>query len=369
MSYNKLVSSREQNKNEKEIRIMKKNITLLAIMTSVITVLSGCSSEHFERAAAVSSDNSTTSKINPQSEIEIPQSSTVEISFTDNGQKETPSEIQSKKEEEVRLPEASKSKKTESDTATLPETNTENISDTGADNSGNITQKPDAESTPEGEAPLKPQTTPEAKPQTVPDTKPQVSPEAKPGGISESDILDFYPDNFNCEELAIGETHKPSASIWLNGGKGKAYSSDEAVATVSNSGVVTAKGKGTAYIKIVGATGMSKIYRYTVNESGITEDDILGFYPDDFNCKELTIGETHKPSASVWLKNGNGKVYSSDEAVVTVNSNGVVTARGEGVAYIKIVSSTGMSEMYMYIVDSDSASQDDFEALFDGFQW
>lgn len=370
---------------------MKKNFTLLAIVTSVITVISGCSSEHFERATTASSNSGTTSEINLELDISMPQSSAIkeegfETPYADDEQKEVSSEIPSSKEDAISTPEVVEDEKTESDTISVSEVNSDNpdVSEQGNSDNGNETQKPATESKSESEAPSKlhsvpetqpqtapkPQVVPEDKPQTtskpqaVPETKPQVVPEIKPSGISESDIAGFYPDNFNCKELTIGETHKPSAAIWLNNGKGKVYSSDESVAVVSVSGIVTAKGKGTAYIKIVTSTGTSKIYRYTVNECGISEDDILGFYPDDFNTFELAVGETHKPLASIWLADGNSKVYSYDESVVTVNASGVVTAIGEGVAYIKIIGSTGMSEMYMYVVDSVSSPQEDFEALF-----
>lgn len=68
------------------------------------------------------------------------------------------------------------------------------------------------------------------------------------------------------------------------------------------------------------------------------EEMIDSFVPNWNNCWDLKIGDAHKASGSIWLSNGRGSVYSSDESVVTVSSLGKVTAVGEGEAYVVITS-------------------------------
>lgn len=71
---------------------------------------------------------------------------------------------------------------------------------------------------------------------------------------------------------------------------------------------------------------------------------IDSFVSDELNTYELTVGEAHAPQAKLWLKSGDGSVYTSDENVVTVTDLGKVTAVGEGTAYV-IIAGTG-NEMY-----------------------
>ena len=76
---------------------------------------------------------------------------------------------------------------------------------------------------------------------------------------------------------------------------------------------------------------------------------IAGFEETAFNTSDLKVGATDKPQAYVWLQNG-GNIYTSDASVVTVAADGTVTAVGSGTAYVAIVASTGMSELYRYDV-------------------
>lgn len=90
------------------------------------------------------------------------------------------------------------------------------------------------------------------------------------------------------------------------------------------------------------------------NELQQKYDDIIdSFVGSALNTFEMTVGDTHSPNATVWLKTGNGSVYSSDESVVTVTELGKVTAVGEGSAYVIIMADkTGNSlyEIYRYDV-------------------
>lgn len=83
--------------------------------------------------------------------------------------------------------------------------------------------------------------------------------------IIDQAIEDYMPKFYNSPELSIGETFKPGAAVWCNGGDSTCYSSDESVATVSDTGLVKAVGRGTAYIVIKSSTGMEEAYFITVN--------------------------------------------------------------------------------------------------------
>ncbi len=86
---------------------------------------------------------------------------------------------------------------------------------------------------------------------------------------------------------------------------------------------------------------------------------IESFVESTLNTFELYIDDTHAPIANVWLKNGKGSVYTSDENVVTVTELGKVTAVGEGSAYV-IIGAMGnsMYEVYRYDVYAKSPDAD-----------
>lgn len=72
------------------------------------------------------------------------------------------------------------------------------------------------------------------------------------GADFEELIDDFAEDSFNVIELKSGEKEKPMKADYTLSRGGKCYSSDESVATVSDSGTIKAKGRGTCYIALVG---------------------------------------------------------------------------------------------------------------------
>ena len=179
-------------------------------------------------------------------------------------------------------------------------------------------------------------------------------------------IIDsFVESKLNTFELYIGETHSPNAAVWLKSGSGSVYSSDESVITITELGKVTAVGEGSAYV-VIGATqnSMYEVYRYDVFAQAPEADlsnlpqiedvdfakEIENFNSTNLNTIELKVGDTHSPTASVWAKNG-GECFTSDASVVTVASDGTVTAQSRGTAYVVIKAGIGkMFEIYKYIV-------------------
>ena len=77
---------------------------------------------------------------------------------------------------------------------------------------------------------------------------------------------------------------------------------------------------------------------------------IDSFVPDSFNTKSLAVGEVDGPQARIWLQNGMGTAYTSNDKVVTISDLGKVTAVGTGSAYVVITGMGGMFEVYRYDV-------------------
>lgn len=80
---------------------------------------------------------------------------------------------------------------------------------------------------------------------------------------------------------------------------------------------------------------------------------ISEFQPDAFNDNTLTIGQTHRPVGAVWA--ASGTCYLSNDAVLTIDAQGNVTAVGEGTCYVAIVATTGMYAVSRYTVTAAAA--------------
>lgn len=80
------------------------------------------------------------------------------------------------------------------------------------------------------------------------------------------------------------------------------------------------------------------------------QDEIDNFVSTFGNTYNLSIGENHKPQASVWLQGNNKDIcYSTNEDVVTVTVGGIAKAIAEGEAYV-VIGYGNMFEVYKYIV-------------------
>lgn len=91
----------------------------------------------------------------------------------------------------------------------------------------------------------------------------QLQSQSQPSFSYEEMIDSFVPNWQNCCELEIGDIHKANGAVWLPGGMGTVYSSDESVVTVSSLGKVTAVGEGEAYVVITSGS-LFQVTRYTV---------------------------------------------------------------------------------------------------------
>lgn len=79
------------------------------------------------------------------------------------------------------------------------------------------------------------------------------------------------------------------------------------------------------------------------------QEMIDSFVSNKLNTFELSVGEAHKPQASLWLQTMNGEVYTSDPNVIQISDLGKVTAVGEGSAYVVICCAT-LYQVYRYDV-------------------
>ena len=79
---------------------------------------------------------------------------------------------------------------------------------------------------------------------------------------------------------------------------------------------------------------------------------IAEFEQTPFNAKTLKVGQTTSHPAAVWTNTGRTFCYSSDEAVVTVDASGKVTAVGEGQAYVAVVVEGASYNLCRYDVTS-----------------
>lgn len=162
-------------------------------------------------------------------------------------------------------------------------------------------------------------------------------------------IESFVSNGLNTVELEVGQEYKPNeATVWLSGGKGDVYTSDETVATVTKLGKVTAVGEGTAYIIISTSKDMSDVTKVVVTQPAAEADlsalpqiegfdfksEIENFVPSMANSYELKVGEKNIPFGANLIK--SPKFYLSSEGVITVAPNAAVTAVGKGTAYLVV---------------------------------
>ena len=93
-------------------------------------------------------------------------------------------------------------------------------------------------------------------------------------GIDFADEIDnFVEDHFNVHELDVDEKAKHGYELFARDGDGEGYSSDESVATISDKGTITAKGKGTAYV-LLKAGNSYKVEKVVVGKSGFSMNNV-----------------------------------------------------------------------------------------------
>lgn len=160
--------------------------------------------------------------------------------------------------------------------------------------------------------------------------------------------------NKTSASLYIGETTQLYADVSPSSATNKSVSwtsDDTSVATVSNSGKVTAKSAGTAIItcKAMDGSGEKATCIISVKEDGLPTSVHLNFYE-----LSLTKGELFRLHATVYPLDAvdNTVTWMSDNtAVATVDNEGVVTAKGVGVANIIVKTTNNLVAVCAVTVD------------------
>lgn len=152
--------------------------------------------------------------------------------------------------------------------------------------------------------------------------------------------------NISKSQLTVGETAKITANVLPANATDQSLtyaSTNESVVSVSQSGDVTAKGAGTAGIKVTASNGKYAEVSVTVKEKVI---DVESVTAEIAPTAALLPGNTAQITVNVLPANATDKrltYTSSDEAVVTVDQTGKVTAKATGKATVKIAAKNGKS--------------------------
>ena len=152
--------------------------------------------------------------------------------------------------------------------------------------------------------------------------------------------------NISNPQLTVGETAQVTANVLPENATDKSLtytSSNEAVLSVNQSGMITAKGAGTAQINVTASNGKCAVVSATVKEKVI---DIESVTAKITPTATLLPGNTAQITANVLPENATDKSLtydSSNEAVVTVDQTGKVTAKATGKATVKATAKNGKS--------------------------
>ena len=167
-------------------------------------------------------------------------------------------------------------------------------------------------------------------------------------GFVYSGDVDFTPVssvsmNLSSKTLKVGATTQLTATVAPSNASNQTVlwkSSNDSVATVSSSGLVTAKAAGTATITATARDGSGRkaTATITVNEVKVTGITVSP------TSKTMNIDATAQLTATVSPSNATNKAVtwsSSNTAVASVSSGGLVTAKAVGTATITATAKDG----------------------------
>ncbi|MGE7989210.1 Ig-like domain-containing protein [Lysinibacillus fusiformis] len=212
-----------------------------------------------------------------------------------------------------------------------------------------LNPEPKPESTPSPEPTPEPKPEPKPSPEPTPEPKPEPkpSPEPTPEPTPPPSIIPVTGISINgaSGNLQVGETKTITATVTPANATNKTVtwtSSNVNVATVDSQGKVTAIGAGDAIITATTVNGLKKattmiqVMIPVVPVTGITLNERSG---------NLKVGETKTITETVVPANATNKTVtwtSSNVNVATVDSQGKVTAIGEGSATITVTTVDGL---------------------------
>lgn len=189
-------------------------------------------------------------------------------------------------------------------------------------------EMPEEETDPSAEEPT------ETEPETEPEAEQEPAPAAVPT-LSSEDFTLFRPG----EETTLTVKDAPDGAVITY------VSSNPDVATVTDTGLVTAVGNGTATITVtVNGTAMTCIARCnlaatTENNGGAAAQPVGNYTISLSDATLFRSGETFTLSLTDEAKNKATGVSwaSADTTVCTVNANGTVTATGKGTTTVSTI--------------------------------
>lgn len=151
--------------------------------------------------------------------------------------------------------------------------------------------------------------------------------------------------NKDSTELNIAETETLTAIVLPDEAYDKTLtwsSADSSVASVDQNGVVTAKTSGTTKIKAIANDGSGTYDTCTV----VVKTPVTGITLNK-TISNIYIGKSETLVATIVPSNASNKILtwrSSDESVVVVNQNGIVTGKASGRATITVTSNDGSNK-------------------------
>lgn len=181
--------------------------------------------------------------------------------------------------------------------------------------------------------------TKKATPTKVPTKAPTATPTLAPEEVAVTKVTLTASDT----TIAAGRTAQVYADIQPTNATNKSLtytSSDESVATINNTGIVTALKDGETTITAKAANGVTGSLKITVKTVDPTSMSL------NVSTLDLTVGGTSVLSTVFVPANTTERnvTWSSDkESVAKVDSNGTVTAIGEGTAVITATSQNGLT--------------------------
>ena len=153
--------------------------------------------------------------------------------------------------------------------------------------------------------------------------------------------------------LEVGDTYTLTPTVTPSDAETSfTWSSDKSsVATVSQYGVVTAKGAGTANITVKTDNGKTATCKVTVSAKSVTSVSVK-------STLSLEVGDTYTLTPTVTPSDAETSfTWSSDKATVaTVSQHGVVTAKGTGTANITVKTDNGKTATCKVTVSAKSVT-------------
>ncbi len=176
-------------------------------------------------------------------------------------------------------------------------------------------------------------------------------------------------------DLAVGQTYTLTATVKPSNATNKSVtwtSNNTSVATVSSSGVVTAKAAGNATITVKTNDG-GKTATCSVNVSGATATVAVTGVSLNTASLTMTEGNIRTLTATVTPSDATNKTVtwsSSNTSVASVSSSGVVTAKSAGSVVITVTTNDGGKRATCSVTVKASTSEDHaYVDMGNGLKW